>query len=213
MRDQIQIPESMLDDFASSWRRRRRLAEESVGYFSTLMAVLAAIFLAFAVGLLFSGNEVGGLTVLACVPIPAASLGLVHLVVRRDVLLMIKGIRQRGPTTGGGCLAAVPAAPSPHPENEHRDEKVLRVEITYPSGDRTVYRSAPLKETLLSLGPPDAFICDHCGGETPMGTVHVCVCPACGRGVPMNLYDKAARKCRICTGEKRVAGGPCDDAR
>jgi len=107
MTDQIQIPEYMLDDFESTWRRRRRLAKESVGYFLTLMTALSAIFLAFAIGLLFAGNEVGGLTILACVLIPAAACGFVLLIIRRDmrkaddVLLMIDGIRRRGPAEGG----------------------------------------------------------------------------------------------------------------
>ena len=88
-------------------------------------------------------------------------------------------------------------------------EGTLRIEITYPSGSHTVYYAAPLKRTLIALGPPDAFICETCGGETPMGTCHVCICPVCSRGVPMNLYDKAAGKCRICTGEFHAAGEEC----
>lgn len=86
------------------------------------------------------------------------------------------------------------------------DGTTLRVEVVYPDGSRTIYRALPATRTLLFLGPPDAFVCDVCGGETPMGAVHVCICPVCGRGVPMNLYDKTAGKCRICAGERRVAG-------
>ena len=107
MNDEIRIPEYMLDDFESSWRRRRRLAGEAVGPMAWMMLFCSVALLAFAVALLFDGNEVGGLTVLACVPMPSLAFGIVYLVVRKDarkadgVLRMIDNIRRRGPTTGG----------------------------------------------------------------------------------------------------------------
>jgi hypothetical protein len=107
MRDQIPISKSMLDDFESTWRRRRRLAQEAVVAIGWMTVVLSALFLATAVVGLSAGNEVFGLTVLACVPMPPFAFGIVLIVVRRDVrkadnvLLMIDDIRRRGPAEGG----------------------------------------------------------------------------------------------------------------
>lgn len=107
MTDQILISESMLDHFESTWRRRRRMARDVMGDIARPALALSILFLVFAVAALFAGNEVFGLTVLACLPMPSVATGIVLLVARRDarkadeVLLMIDGIRRRGPTTGG----------------------------------------------------------------------------------------------------------------
>lgn len=82
------------------------MARNVVGDIARPALALSILFLMFAVAALFAGNEVFGLTVLACLPMPSVAMGIVLLVVRRDarkaddVLKMIEGIRQRGPVDG-----------------------------------------------------------------------------------------------------------------
>ena len=107
MRDQFLISGDMLDDFEIRCRRRRWLAMATAGDTGWMSVLLSAIFLATAIVVLFAGNDVFGLILIACVPVPAVAFGIVLLVMRREIrqadkaLLVIDGIRRRGPVGGG----------------------------------------------------------------------------------------------------------------